>query len=92
MEPEKKVPPVKYKTGHIDRDGFVSTRDHHISTLGFPSGVSLRLRIAIATIVQVAVSLLVIAIIAIVSSRNIRTIITEAITGEEQTRKAFTEN
>ena len=83
---------MKYKTGHIDRDGFVSTRDHHISTPGFPSGVSLRLRIAIATIVQVAVSLLVIAIIAIASSRNIRTIITEAITGEEQTRKAFTEN
>ena len=92
MEPEKKVPPVKYKTGHIDRDGFVSTRDHHISTPGFPSGVSLRLRIAIDTIVQVAISLLVVAIIAIASSRNIRTAIIEAATGEEQTRKAITGN
>ena len=92
MEPEKKVPPVKYKTGHIDRDGFVSTRDHHISTPGFPSGVSLRLRIAIDTIVQVAIALLVVAIIAIVSSREVRTAIIEAVTGEEQTRKAVTEN
>ena len=65
-----------------------------MSRPGFPSGVSLRLRIAIATIVQVAIALSVIAIIAIASSRSIRTIIIEAVTGEENTQevKDFTGN
>ena len=41
MEPEKRVPPVKYENGHVDRDGFVSTRSHPSSPPAIPSGLSL---------------------------------------------------
>jgi hypothetical protein len=32
---------VKYENEHVDRDGFVSTRNHSISPLASPSGFSL---------------------------------------------------
>lgn len=32
---------MKYENGHVDRDGFVSTRSHPSSPLPIPSGLSL---------------------------------------------------
>lgn len=40
-EPKEGVPPVKYENEHVDRDGFVSTRNHPGSPLPSPSSFSL---------------------------------------------------
>jgi hypothetical protein len=40
-EPKEGVPPVKYENEHVDRDGFVSTRNHSVLPLAIPSGFSL---------------------------------------------------